>query len=367
MRAGSDTVAVDRLEVHVFRLPTDFPEADGTLRWDATTAVVVEAAGGGELGLGYTYASPAAAEVVFESLAPVVVGGDALDVGAAFEAMVRAVRNLGRPGAVMMAVSAVDLALWDLKARLLGISLAALLGRLRAAVPIYGSGGFTSYPVKRLQDQLAGWVAAGTPRVKMKVGAQPDQDPARVAAAREAIGTEPALFVDANGAYSVKQALALAQRFGAHAVRWFEEPVSSDALDQLRLIRRSAPAGMDIAAGEYGDGSVYFRRMLQAGAVDVLQVDATRCGGATGFLRAAAIAQAFEVPLSAHCAPAIHAALCCCVPNLAHLEHFHDHVRVEALLFDGAPEPRAGTLAPDPSRPGLGLRLKRADAERYRI
>jgi len=360
-------VAVDRVEAAAYRIPTDFPEEDGTIAWDRTTLVVVEASAGGTTGLGYTYDGEAAARVVVDALADVVRGRDAMATPAAWDAMTAAVRNLGRPGIVSTAISAVDVALWDLKARLLGLPLATLLGPAREAAPVYGSGGFTSYPIERLREQLAGWVAAGIPRVKMKIGARPDEDLARVRAAREAIGPNAELFVDANGAYARKQALAMAERFAELGVSWFEEPVSSDDLEGLRLLRDRAPAGMEIAAGEYGFDSFYFRRMLDAGAVDVLQADASRCGGITGFLRAAALCQAHGLPLSAHCAPSLHAAVACSAPNLRHVEYFHDHERIEHMLFEGAPRPVDGALRPDPTRPGLGLEFKREDAARFLI
>jgi len=148
-------------------------------------------------------------------------------------------------------------------------------------------------------------------------------------------------------------------------VTWFEEPVSSDDLEGLRLLRDRAPDGMDIAAGEYGYDSTYFRRMLEAGAVDVLQADATRAAGITGFLEAAELANAFHVPLSAHTAPSIHSHVCCAVPVARHAEYFHDHVLIEQMLFDGVLQPIEGVLYPDPSRPGLGLELKRSDAVKY--
>jgi L-alanine-DL-glutamate epimerase-like enolase superfamily enzyme len=273
------------------------------------------------------------------------------------------VRNVGRPGIATDAISALDAALWDLKARLFGVPLATLLGTARTSVPVYGSGGFTSYTVDQLREQLGGWVAAGIARVKMKVGRDPANDPARVHAAREAIGPAAELFVDANGAYTRKQALDMAARFGAEGVSWFEEPVSSDDLEGLTLLRDHAPPGMAIAAGEYGFDPWYFRRMLDS--VDVLQADATRCGGITGFLRAAALCDAWQVPLSAHCAPSLHVAVGCAAPRVVHLELFHDHVRVERAFFDGAlVAPKNGALEPDLSRPGLGLELKEADAER---
>jgi L-alanine-DL-glutamate epimerase-like enolase superfamily enzyme len=359
--------AVEKLDVQTFVIPTSSPESDGTIEWDKTTIVVVEAHGGGKMGLGWSYASRASAAVIHEVLAECVRGADTFAIGSTWQTMVARCRNLGRPGAAMMAISAVDVALWDLKARLFGVALATLLDRVRDAAPIYGSGGFTSYDERRLCDQLAGWVEQGIGRVKMKVGRDPDADPTRVGWARRAIGEGVQLFVDANGAYARPQAAALAQAFGRERVTWFEEPVSSDNLEGLRWMRDRVPAGMAVAAGEYGFDPWYFNAMLSAHAVDVLQADATRCGGITGFRRAAAIADGFEVELSGHCAPNLHAHVACAIPRLAHLEYFHDHVRIEQMLFDGVLVPRAGALAPDLSRPGMGLALKRREAARHAV
>jgi L-alanine-DL-glutamate epimerase-like enolase superfamily enzyme len=364
----SSTAAVGRVDVSAYSIPTDAPEADGTYAWDRTVLVVVQATAGATTGLGYTYADAATARLAHDHLAQLVVGRDALDVPAAWVAMNRQVRNLGRPGVAAMAISAVDAALWDLKAKLLGQPLFRLLGAARDAAPVYGSGGFTSYSLMQLQEQLGGWAKQGIPRVKMKVGTQPADDLNRVQAARQAVGDGVELFVDANGAYSRKQALAFAEKYAALGVTWFEEPVSSDDLDGLRLLRDRGPAGLDIAAGEYGYQPLYFRRMLAAGAVDVLQADASRCGGITGFLKAADLCEAFGLPLSAHCAPALHRHPCCAVTaDFRHLEYFHDHARIEAMLFDGAAAPVGGVLRPDPARPGLGLEFKTKDAERFKV
>ena len=201
----------------------------------------------------------------------------------------------------------------------------------------------------------------------MKVGREPTRDVERVRAAREAIGADRELFVEANGAHGRAAALAQAERFAHYGVSWFEEPVSSDDLEGLRQVRDRAPAGMAIAAGEYRYDEHYFRRMLGAGAVDVLQVDATRCGGISGFLKAGALCEAFGIPVSAHTAPALHVAPCCALGCTRHIEYFHDHVRIERTLFDGMPPIRDGAMAPDAAAPGLGLAFKRPDADRYRI
>lgn len=346
-------------------MPTDLPESDGTLEWNSTTLVLVQAHAGNKVGLGYTYADTATATLIRDLLSEVVKGRDAMSPAAIWNAMVQRIRNLGRPGIASMALSAVDIALWDLKARLLNVPLLTLFGAVRNSVPVYGSGGFTSYSDEQLQRQFEDWIKQGITRVKMKVGRNAKADIGRVRQARIAIGSEAELFVDANGAYSRKQALEQAKQFAEMNVTWFEEPVSSDDLVGLRLLRERAPAGMEIAAGEYGYDPDYFRSMLAAGAVDVLQADATRCGGVTGFLKAAALCEAHHLPLSAHTAPLVHTHLGCAVTPLRHLEYFHDHVRIENMFFDGVRSPVNGRLSPDLEQPGMGIQWKRADVERF--
>jgi L-alanine-DL-glutamate epimerase-like enolase superfamily enzyme len=361
----SREVTIKRIGVSVYTVPTGSPESDGTLEWSSTTLVLVSAFAGDCMGLGYTYADNSTGVLIQNLLAKIVEGNDAMAVAASWEAMVRRTRNLGRSGIVSMAISAVDAALWDLKARLLRLPLVDLLGSVRDRVPIYGSGGFTSYTDQELEEQLCGWTSTGISRVKMKVGRDAKADRSRVSLARRAIGPDTELFVDANGGYDRKLALDQAEAFLQSRVTWFEEPVSSDDLEGLRLIRDRAPAGMEIAAGEYGYTADYFRRTLAAGAVDVLQADATRCGGITGFLQAAALCTAHNLDLSAHTAPALHTHVCCAALPVRHLEYFHDHVRIERLFFDGIPEPVNGELQPDRSRPGMGIELKKEDVERF--
>ena len=354
------------MTARAFTVPTDAPKADGTFAWTETTIVVVTVAGGGATGLGYTYGPGAITRLITGKLTEALAGQDVFDVPLCRRLMANAVRNMGRSGLAAEAISAVDAALWDLKAKLLGLPLAALLGRARKAVPIYGSGGFTSYGDAQLTAQLAGWVERdGCRMVKMKVGTQPDDDPRRARVAKGAIG-DATLFVDANGACSVKEAFRLADTFAAECgVTWFEEPVSSDDLDGLAQVRDRAPACMDVAAGEYAFNADDARRLLERRAVDVLQCDASRCLGITGFLAVGALCDAHYLDLSGHCAPALHVHAASVVPRLRHLEWFHDHVRIEHMLFDGAPVAKDGAIRADMTRPGLGLDFKHQDAERY--
>lgn len=361
---------IDDVNVSVYTVPTDAPEADGTLAWSSTTLVLVEVSAAGHVGTGWTYGPPACAAVVRDTLQGVVSGMSALATSRCFEAMVASVRNQGRQGIAGYAVSAVDVALWDLKARLLDVPLCDLLGGTRTAVPIYGSGGFTTYDDTQMRVQLERWVhEQSIPRVKIKIGegwgANEKRDLERLDRARTIVGDDVELYADANGAYSVKQAIRVARAAADSGLGWLEEPVSSDHREQLRQVR--AAVDIDVAAGEYGFDIFYFRRMCQAEAVDCLQVDATRCGGITEWIRASNVAASFGLDVSGHCAPNLHAHAAAATQNFRHLEYFHDHVRIENLFFDGALSPEAGCLRTDSSRPGHGLTLRRGDVTHYRI
>ncbi|UXA04379.1 mandelate racemase [Mycobacterium sp. SMC-2] len=359
---------IDGVTARAYEIPTDAPEADGTLSWSSTTLVLAEVAAGGRCGIGYTYADGACATLISGPLAGTITGHSALDITGRWRAMVIAMRNNGRPGLASCAISAIDTALWDLKGKLLDLPVCRLLGMAHDAVPIYGSGGFTTYDERTTRAQLERWVDEWKiPRVKIKIGESGGSDERRdldrIALSRKVIGPDVELYVDANGAYRRKQAVRVAHAMADHDVTWFEEPVSSDDLAGLREVRDQVTP--DVTAGEYGYDLAYFNRMLAAEAVDCLQIDVTRCGGITDWLRAAAVAAANNVDVSGHCAPNLHAHVATAIGNLRHLEYFHDHHRIEHMLFDGALPPDGGALRPDQHRPGLGLEFKHADAEPY--
>jgi L-alanine-DL-glutamate epimerase-like enolase superfamily enzyme len=356
---------VERLDVNAYTIPTDEPESDGTLEWDSTTIVVVELEAEDERGLGYTYGDRSVGAFVDSMLRPVLERADAMRPAATWAAMRRAIRNAGQEGVGAMALSAADIALWDLKARLCGLPLADALPRFHEAAPIYGSGGFTSYSEAQLRRQLEGWRGAGLPRAKVKVGREPGRDPQRLALCREALGESVELMVDANGAFTPSEALARADEYAAFGVEYFEEPVSSQNRDGLRFVRERAPHGMAIAAGEYEWDLGGIARL--AGCVDVIQADVTRVGGITAMLGVDGICRALQRPFSAHCAPAVSAHACCAIESLVHLEYFHDHVRLERMLFEGTLDPEGGTLRPDPTRPGHGLSLRHDEVERWAV
>jgi L-alanine-DL-glutamate epimerase-like enolase superfamily enzyme len=356
---------IEHVDVEVYRVGTPQAEADGTLCWDATTAVVVQVHAGDTTGLGWTYSSSSAAGVIREELAAVICGRDPFDIRGAWQVMHRHCRNFGTRGLVMQALSAVDIALWDLKARLCDLPLTVMLGQARSAVPIYGSGGFTTLDEIGLGEQISEWRAAGCRSMKIKIGQDwgtaVARDLSRVEQVRELAGAEVDLMVDANGGYTLGQARRVGAALDDLGVVWFEEPVSSDDIAGLGVLRNALRC--DVAAGEYVS-DLYGARQL-APALDCLQLDATRCGGYTGWLGCAAVAASRNLQVSAHCAPALHAPVAACVTNLRHVEYFIDHTRLEPVLFNGVPAATGGTLTPCTTEPGHGMSLA-PTAKRYR-
>jgi len=363
----ADVIPVTALGVSAYTIPTQTPEADRTIEWNSTTLILVEIAAADKTGIGYTYANEATAVVIHKVLKEIIVNANALDIPLLNAKMMATIRNDGQTGIAMMAVSAVDNALWDLKAKMFGVPLCNLLGKAKESMLIYGSGGFTSYNKKQLQQQLTGWINEGIQYVKIKIGTDPAKDVERAKEARDAIGKDASLFVDANGAYTVKQAIEKSYQFKEYNISWFEEPVTSDNLEGLQFIREHVQSEVNIAAGEYGYNLPYFYHMLKANAVDVLQADATRCGGISNFIKAGHLAAAYQIPFSSHCAPALHLHAALCLDNFYIAEYFYDHARIEGMLFDGVMQAKNGMIYPDLSRPGIGIEFKQADASKYKI
>lgn len=362
-----DIATITKVDVSAYKIPTDALEADGTLRWNSTTLVLVEIEAAGKTGIGYTYADASVAFFIDKTLRELILQQNAFDIGAINSSLTKQIRNSGTCGITMMAISAIDNALWDLKAKILHLPLCKLLGQVKDSMLLYGSGGFTSYNKKQLQQQFSSWADEGIMYMKMKVGSHPKKDVQRVKDAREVLDDKVQLMIDANGAYTAKQALQKAEEVVQYNVTWFEEPVSSDNLEGLHFIREHSPAQINIAAGEYGYNLPYFEAMLKAQAVDVLQADATRCGGISGFMKAGFLAEARQLPFSAHCAPALHLHAAVCLPSFFIAEYFHDHVRIENMLFDGVSPPVNGVLQPNLTRAGLGFEFKYKDAEKFKL
>lgn len=365
MNAGHE--GVSKVSVSAYRVFTDYPESDGTLAWDSTTLILAVVEAQGQTGMGYTYADASLVNFISQNLAPVLIGEDPFNTSRMWLSMMKAIRNNGTSGTACMAVAALDVALWDLKAKLLNKPLGILLGMVHERAAVYGSGGFTSYPDTRLQEQLGEWVAAGFTKVKMKIGRNPDEDDRRIKAATEITRNVAELMVDANGAYDPRTALSKTAFFEEMGITWFEEPVSADDLTGLKFVREHVRGNIRVAAGEYGDQLSYFKKMLESRAVDVLQADATRCCGITGFLKAGTLAEAANVPFSFHCAPSLHVYPALASNSFYIGEYFHDHVRIEQMFFEGAPRAVNGYLHPNLSDPGLGLLFRHPDADKYRV
>ncbi|MFT4081777.1 MAG: enolase C-terminal domain-like protein [Nocardioides sp.] len=361
-----DGPQVEEVSTSAYTIPTDTPEADGTFAWRSTTMVCVELTAAGCTGLGWTYAPAPCAGLIAQTLAPRLIGLPAFAIPRCVRVMSTAIRDFGQVGLASYAESAVDVALWDLKARLLDVPLAALLGLVHDEVAVYGSGGFVTYDTATMTAQLRGWLEAGMGAVKIKIGERGGgnvrRDLARVGEAKQVLG-DAALFVDANGGYRRKQAIQVGRSLEAYDVAWFEEPVTSD--DKEGLARASTSLDLDVAAGEYADDVYEMRRLCEV--VDCLQVDVTRCGGITGWLRAAAIASSYGLDVSGHCAPHAHLAAAAATQNVRHLEWFHDHARIECRFLDGAEDPQLGRLRARSPSIGHGYRLKEPDLAPYRV
>ncbi|MCF8587819.1 enolase C-terminal domain-like protein [Gordonia liuliyuniae] len=342
------------LRTVVHRFPTPHPEADGTLRWDSTTAVAVTVVNGDHQGFGWTYSHAAAAEVIDTVLRRALDEADVSEPVRCWRAMVDACRNIGATGLVMQAISAVDVALWDLHAQTLGVSLPRLWGRERPAIPVYGSGGFVNEDADTLAANVGDWARSGCAGMKIKIGEAwgseigRDLDRARLLTELAPAGVD--CMVDANGAYTRGQAVRVGRALDRLGITWFEEPVTSDDVDGLRGLRDRLDC--DVTAGEYS-WTVDDTERISA-AVDCVQLDVTRCGGYTGWFRAAAVAKAHHLQVSAHCAPALHTPVAAATPNLRHIEYFVDHARLEPALADGVPRLADGVLVPN-TGPGHGL------------
>ncbi|MGA8721626.1 MAG: enolase C-terminal domain-like protein [Solirubrobacteraceae bacterium] len=359
---------IDTVEVHCYQGPTATgAESDGTLTWNSTAITVVELHADGVTGLGYSYCHPAARTVIETKLSSVLVEADPCMPERSWAHMQVELRQLGHAGLAMMARSAVDIALWDLKAKLIDVCLADALPRFHESVAIYGSGGFTNLTEDQLREQVHEWVRAGCRSMKIKVGRDKLADPSRIDVVREEAGPDAELMVDGNGAYTVPEALLWGECFRGQGVDYFEEPVSSENLRGLAEVRRRAPAGLSIAGGEYGWDVPYYGQMLDADAVHILQADVTRCGGITNLIRIDGLCKARNLPFSAHCAPAVSAHAGCAMESVLHIEYFYDHKRIERMLFDGTLDPCAGRLTPDREPPGLGIELKRDEAARFAV
>jgi len=307
--------------------------------------------------------------VIHDVLKPLLVGQDPLAHERVWDDMFWRVRGFGRKGVAFSAISAVDIALWDLKAKIFGVPLYRLLGPYTDTVPIYGSGGWTSFTEDELVREQVGYVERGIPRVKMKVakdfGRAEAEDLRRLAAVRKAVGDGVEIFVDANNGFYAKQAIGFARRMADYDVHWFEEPVLADDIAGLAAIARAID--IPVATGEHEYTKYGFKALIEAGGADIVQPDVGRVGGVTEWLKVAHLAHAFNLPVAPHAVQLVHLHLACATPNLKVVEYLGVSEETDKLFYTEFPEPKDGLWSPYADRPGLGLELDPHAVERYAV
>ena len=347
---------IETVEAEHFRVPLAVPLSDSTHGLMAAFELVtvrVRDAEGAE-GLGYTYtvgaAGGAGRALLADDLAPLLVGEDADAIERLWQRMWWGVHYAGRGGPTSFAMSAVDIALWDLKAKRAGLPLWKLAGGHDPAVPVYAGGIDLYFTLDELLAQTDGNLAKGFRAIKMKVG-RPSlaEDLERVRAMRAHLPSDVPLMVDANMRWSVDEAVRAARGLAPLGIHWLEEPTIPDDVDgHARIVREG---GVPIAAGENLHTLYEFQRYLKAGAVTFPEPDCSNCGGPTVWLKVAHLAEAFNLPVTSHGIHDIHVHLLAAVPNCSYLEaHGFGLER-----FMAEPLKIADGVATAPDRPGHGV------------
>jgi len=323
----------------------------------------------GPVGLGWTAGLRATRAVVMDTLRETLIGKDPFDTEGLWNEMFWRVRGFGRKGVAFQAISAVDIALWDLKAKALGLPLYKLLGACHDSVPVYGSGGWTNYTEAELVREQMSYVEQGYPAIKMKIGKEFGQrereDLARLAAVRRAAGDEITLYVDANNGYTAKQAIRVARGLEEREVAWFEEPVLADDVDGLAQVARAT--SIPVATGEHEYTKFGFKDLLARGGADIAQPDVGRVGGVTEWLKVAHLAHAFNLPVASHAFAPIHLHLAMATPNILVVEMLGTETASNRVFFTELPQPKNGRWAPFPDRPGLGVELRPAAVNKLAV
>ena len=320
-------------------------------------------------GLGLGGGAQAARAVIEGTLKPLLIGQDPLHIEKIWDDLFWAVRGVGRKGLAFCAISAVDVALWDLKAKFFEVPLYQLLGPYTEKVPIYGSGGWTHFNLDELLAEQTGYVDRGMKSVKMKVGkdfGQSEQeDIERLAATREAVGDDIEILIDANNGYYAKQAIRMAKAFEPYRVGWFEEPVLADDIEGLAAVARAID--IPVATGEHEYTKLALRsdrsrrgRHRSAGR--------RRVGGITEWMKVAHLAHAFNLPVAPHAYQLVHLHLACATPNLRIVEYLGAVEEADKIFYTEFPQPDPdGMWAPYPDKPGLGLELDPTAVKKYSV
>jgi L-alanine-DL-glutamate epimerase-like enolase superfamily enzyme len=350
------------IRVHLVSAPVEGGFADATRKVESLGFVIVRViTAGGQEGVGITYhevGGEATAELIRRNIAPRLTGRDPLATEVIWQELFHYLRGVGRKGLTYCALSAVDIALWDLKGKILGLPVYKLLGGNRTHVPVYASGGWTSYSDDELVAEASGMVARGFTALKLKVGfnggADLRCDVERVRKVRDAVGPQIRLMVDANNSFDAARAVQLANRIREYDIFFFEEPVLADDIPGLARFKRGTD--IPLATGEHEYTKFGVRDLLLSEAVDVLQVDATRVGGYTELLKCAALAQAWNVKLAPHAMELVHLHFAAAASDALFLERLLIFEGITEKVFPNAPVPVGGMIEV-PDLPGLGLAL----------
>ena len=320
-------------------------------------------------GLGMAEATPGTRQVIQDALSRILIGKDPSDIEKLWDQMFWAVRGFGRKGVAFCAISAVDIALWDLKGKILGLPLYKLLGAYTDSVPIYGSGGWTNFTEKELIQEMEGYIESGINRVKMKVGKDygksEREDINRVEAVRKAVGDDVTIFLDANNGYYKKQAIYMAKEFEQFQVGWLEEPLIPDDIGGMANV--SQATHIPIASGEHEYTKYGFRDLVQRGGADIVQPDIARVGGVTEWMKIAHLCQAFNLPIAPHAMQLPHLHVACAIPNLKAVEYMNTQLEGDRIWYTEFPEQRNGMWSPFKDKPGLGLELDHYSISKYQI
>ena len=309
--------------------------------------------------------------IVERELKELLIGQDPFNIEKIWNEMFWKIRNYGRKGVAIQALSATDVGLWDLKAKALGVPLYRLLNPMYDSVPVYGSGGWTNMTEEELIEEATGFVEQGFSKVKMKVGMnfgqEEREDIKRLAAVRKAVGDDIEIYVDANMGYNVKQAIRMTRIFEEYNVGWLEEPVLADNIEGLAEVTRASD--IPIATGENEYTRHGFKELIAKRGADIIQPDVARVGGVTEWMKVAALADSFGLQIAPHGIPEVHLHLCMAIANLKVVEYFDGGWGSVGManFFTEIPLPVNGMWTPFPDKPGLGFELDPDAVVKYRI
>lgn len=353
---------ISSVKVHLVSEPVTSGFADATRKVESVGYVIVRViTDTGLEGIGLTYhevGGEATRDLIEYNMTARLIGRDPLETEVIYADFVQYLRGVGRKGLMFCALSAVDMALWDLKGKIFDLPLYRLLGGNKTRVPVYASGGWTSYSDDELVAEARRMVGEGYRMIKLKVGVEggrnPRHDVQRVAKVREAIGPDIGLMLDANNCWSAATAAQFSNRLVDFDIMFLEEPVFADDIPGLAQFKRSTD--LPLATGEHEYTKYGARDLLLNNAVDILQLDGGRAGGYTEMLKVAAMAQAWNIPIAPHALENMHLHLAAAVPNALFVERLLLFEGLTAHTFIDAPVPKDGYMEV-PNLPGMGLTL----------